>query len=270
MTEMRQDLVQKKYTQIPQLSSSYNLKLDEPVKLKPDEVPINRTKALLIGINYVGHKQGVLSGCHNDVETWRSIITKHGFNPQGITVLKDDGQSTPPTKKNIEQAMLALARGATAGDALFMQYSGHGSQIKDTSGDEASGFDQVLVPMDYQGSGVIVDDWIFDTVVKALPEGVTLFAVMDCCHSGSIMDLPFSITVTPQFAQQFQANPHMALPQNAKFLHKHKKRIAVVVTAGAAGCCVAGPMGCLAAMCAAMCGMAAHDHMQKQNEAGRV
>eukprot|EP00961_Rhodomonas_salina_P264407 3573677-Rhodomonas_salina.2 len=150
LTEMRQDLVQKKYTQIPQLSSSYNLKLDEPVKLKPDEVPINRTKALLIGINYVGHKQGVLSGCHNDVETWRSIITKHGFNPQGITVLKDDGQSTPPTKKNIEQAMLALARGATAGDALFMQYSGHGSQIKDTSGDEASGFDQVLVPMDYQ------------------------------------------------------------------------------------------------------------------------
>eukprot|EP00961_Rhodomonas_salina_P264406 3573677-Rhodomonas_salina.1 len=48
-----------------------------------------------------------------------------------------------------------------------------------------------------RGSGVIVDDWIFDTVVKALPEGVTLFAVMDCCHSGSIMDLPFSVRLLP-------------------------------------------------------------------------
>jgi hypothetical protein len=40
------------------------------VNEKFDLVPPHATgtrRALLIGINYIGHEQGVLSGCHNDV-----------------------------------------------------------------------------------------------------------------------------------------------------------------------------------------------------------
>jgi hypothetical protein len=34
-------------------------------------------------------------------------------------------------------------------------------QVRDLNGDEISGFDSVLVPMDFQSSGIIVDDILF-------------------------------------------------------------------------------------------------------------
>lgn len=40
-----------------------------------------------------------------------------------------------------------------AGDSLFFHYSGHGGQQKDTNGDEESGMDDTLVPVDYQSAG---------------------------------------------------------------------------------------------------------------------
>jgi len=40
-------------------------------------------------------------------------------------------------------------------------------------------------------TGHIVDDELHEKLVKALPQGVRLTAVMDCCHSGTGLDLPF-------------------------------------------------------------------------------
>jgi len=58
--------------QVPQLSASYNMPLSTPFQVKPPQA--TRTKALLIGINYVGHNVGVLSGCHNDVRVMKQFI----------------------------------------------------------------------------------------------------------------------------------------------------------------------------------------------------
>ena len=43
---------------------------------------------------------------------------------------------------------------------VWIHYSGHGSHIKDMDGDEEDGFDEVLVPLDYDKNGVISDDFI--------------------------------------------------------------------------------------------------------------
>lgn len=55
-----------------------------------------------------------------------------------------------------------------------------------------TGHDSTLLPVDFENAGQMVDDEIYDLLVKPLPQGVKLHAILDCCHSGTIFDLPFS------------------------------------------------------------------------------
>lgn len=52
-------------------------------------------------------------------------------------------------------------------------------------GDEADGYDEIIYPCDYMRSGIISDDEMYDLMVKELPEGVQLTALVDACHSGN-------------------------------------------------------------------------------------
>ena len=159
-------------------------------------------KALLIGINYYG-QQGQLSGCINDVKTMQQVLRRVGY-AQGSyqEVILCDDRSFPgaksPTKQEIINAMTWLASNNRPGDTLFFHYSGHGGQVKDLDGDEGDGFDETLIPVDFRKAGQITDDVIFDILVARLPAGVRMTAVMDCCHSGTAMDLPFSFKATQQ------------------------------------------------------------------------
>ena len=64
--------------------------------------------------------------------------------------------------------------------------------MPDTSGDEDDGMDEILIPGDYKESGQIVDDEIYDEFVTQVRAGVTVTAMIDCCHSGTAMDLPYT------------------------------------------------------------------------------
>ena len=48
-----------------------------------------------------------------------------------------------------------------------------------------------MVPGDYKESGQIVDDEIYAEFVTKVPAGVHVVALIDCCHSGTAMDLPY-------------------------------------------------------------------------------
>lgn len=42
------------------------------------------------------------------------------------------------------------------------------------------------MPRDFQESGMIRDDDLYDLLVKDLADGVHLVSLMDCCHSGML------------------------------------------------------------------------------------
>jgi hypothetical protein len=72
---MRSDLRRGGYTQIPQLTSLNKIDVHTDFDLVPDSATGVR-RAVMIGINYVGHDSGELSGCHNDVLNMVSAVAK--------------------------------------------------------------------------------------------------------------------------------------------------------------------------------------------------
>ena len=205
LTDMCSFLEKKGYTQKPMLSTSRKTDLSSSFYIGQNTT--GRKLAVLIGINYTTHEQGRLSGCVNDVVSMKEYICRtEGFTENSSTMKilvdaphRDIGIPTiHPNKKNIMEAINWIVGEAREGDALFFHYSGHGGQQKDQSGDEADGLDETLIPEDYTSSGVITDDQLFELLVSRLPSSVRLVAVMDCCHSGTILDLPYTFVADKQ------------------------------------------------------------------------
>eukprot|EP00747_Dinoflagellata_sp_TGD_P020509 gnl/TRDRNA2_/TRDRNA2_127862_c0_seq1.p1 gnl/TRDRNA2_/TRDRNA2_127862_c0~~gnl/TRDRNA2_/TRDRNA2_127862_c0_seq1.p1 ORF type:complete len:574 (-),score=74.08 gnl/TRDRNA2_/TRDRNA2_127862_c0_seq1:167-1888(-) len=172
-----------------------------PVKLmqapevdRPPPRVSGRKKALLVGCNYPG-SSAQLNGCCNDVVRWSNLLMGlYGFQQQDLVQLTDQGHGDYgrfPLRSNMLGATRWLIEGAQPGDVLFFQFSGHGGQREAADWSEADGLDEVLIPTDYERAGVIIDHELFDLLCVPLPSGVKLTVILDCCHSGSALDLPF-------------------------------------------------------------------------------
>ncbi|THU44616.1 hypothetical protein C4D60_Mb02t09260 [Musa balbisiana] len=176
-------------------SSSGSSSQGYPITSPPPSFPRVRgnKRAVLVGISYVGRRYE-LKGTVNDVNCMRYLLIERlGFPAEGILVLTEEerGPSRVPTKENLRMAMRWLVSGCENGDSLVFHFSGHGVQRLDPSGDEVDGFDEALCPLDFEANGTIVDDEINETLVQPLPRGVKLHALVDACHSGTVLDLPY-------------------------------------------------------------------------------
>ena len=87
--------------------------------------------------------------------------------------------------------MYWLVTGCQPGDSLLFHYSGHGSRQRDRSGEELDGYDETICPVNFETEGMIVDDEVNVALVRPLPREVKLHAIVDACHSGTVLDLPF-------------------------------------------------------------------------------
>eukprot|EP00241_Pyramimonas_parkeae_P008182 CAMPEP_0114261146 /NCGR_PEP_ID=MMETSP0058-20121206/20943_1 /TAXON_ID=36894 /ORGANISM="Pyramimonas parkeae, CCMP726" /LENGTH=168 /DNA_ID=CAMNT_0001376585 /DNA_START=44 /DNA_END=550 /DNA_ORIENTATION=- len=113
-----------------------------------------------------------------------------------MRVLVDDGAHPAPTRAAMVEALEWLATDARNGDSLFLHFSGHGGRIRDDDGDEEDGYDETLYPSDFKTAGQLRDDFIYRKLVLKLPKGCQLLSIMDCCHSGTVLDLPFEFAAS--------------------------------------------------------------------------
>lgn len=172
--------------------------MKEVCELRPTAPPptrTGRTRALLVGCNYIG-TQAELAGCINDVKNIREILTEiwgWSANSASMRVLVDDGSGDGyPTRDTILASLAWLVQDAQSGDAIFFSYSGHGAQEVDPNGFEEDGMNETILPRDFEQSGMISDDTLTECCIQHLPEGVKFTSIMDCCHSGSALDLAWT------------------------------------------------------------------------------
>jgi metacaspase-1 len=168
-------------------------------------------KALLVGINYI-RTPYQLNGCINDINNIGSyLFTARKYNS---FIVMTDYSPVKPTRSNILAGFNALLRGAVAGDELWFHFSGHGSLTRDTNGDEESGNDSCICPIDFNKSGFITDDIIRNNLALLVPKGVRLYIVIDACHSGTSCDLRYKYDDSSYLTNKSSQIPTKYIPND--------------------------------------------------------
>ncbi|KAJ7162317.1 caspase domain-containing protein [Mycena filopes] len=152
-----------------------------------------KKKALLVGIcdsKTPTKDYPKLKGSHDDVRSLRELLIQcYGYKAEDITMLLDGVPGcAEPTRDNILSAIKSLVKDARAGDHFCFHYCGHSTQVINRTLTEDDGMDECIVPYDGEGK-IILDNELNEHLVKPLPAGSYLVAVLDTCHSGTLLDL---------------------------------------------------------------------------------
>uniref|UniRef100_A0A6C0IG83 Peptidase C14 caspase domain-containing protein n=1 Tax=viral metagenome TaxID=1070528 RepID=A0A6C0IG83_9ZZZZ len=179
-------------------------KYDSDVSLINAFIPKNiqilkKSKAFLIGCNYLG-SPNQLNGCINDANNIKDFLISIGFDNNNIQMITDNTVNKP-TKKNILDAFKTLLMNTKAGDLVFWLFSGHGSYVKDSNGDEESGYDQCIYTLDGK---FIIDDELKSLIQNYLHKDACLFALFDSCFSGSVLDLKYQYMDSLNYDKYFE------------------------------------------------------------------
>jgi hypothetical protein len=161
------------------------------VGLSIADVSASADRALLIGIGDYGPGAPLpdLPGIEVDLAKMSQAAEVLGVAPRDVRVLRDREATAAGIRTAVEQWLIG---GTAAGDRVLLYFSGHGSRVRDSSGDEDDGWDEVLVAHDVQTlrtggsvrvSGVLTDDELA-ALLRRLPErDVTV--IVDACSSGT-------------------------------------------------------------------------------------
>lgn len=155
-------------------------------------------RALLISLEYPS-TPNFLPGCYEDGDRMYKWLTRenHGFfSDNDIDIIRDDippsfkSTLTPSKIKALIVDVLheyAHQSHKSHESHFIVFYSGHGTSIRDTNKDERDGKDEAWF---LGGDVVLSDDELYDLTADFHPSSKLTF-VFDCCHSGTMGDIPF-------------------------------------------------------------------------------
>jgi hypothetical protein len=155
-------------------------------------------KIFLFGSNYKG-TDAELQACLSDCCSIRDFFKTHGY------LVEEYLSEKTLSWTDLKPKLTAWIQSLRSGDTGVIYYSGHGFQLKDKSGDEKDGQDEAIY---FSEKRYATDDDIRILLQLAKP-GVNLFLLFDCCHSGSMADLPYSLKdlrVVKENTFHFKAN----------------------------------------------------------------
>ena len=200
--------------------------------LQSSLLPGKFVQMLVIGNNYTG-TSNALNGCVNDIfnisktmknmyDVRDSTIKKLSFPEGNCNIFQEDcgklkinylydvsqtgGKVDPdclPNKQNILNNLDYLVRNVSKFSTIIIHYSDHGGQLSNISDDfEETTKDSTWIPLDFRIKGEITDDYINDSFLALLKKNVNVLIISDCCHSGTIADLPIISTSTGLYTKQ--------------------------------------------------------------------
>lgn len=136
-------------------------------------------RSLSIGINDYPGTGSDLAGCVNDALAWKKELHQRGFNWQ------DELLNEKAFRKAMTDAISDVVVSTQPGDLTVITYSGHGTWVPDTDGDEPDGRDEALCPWDIDSGEVLTDDYLY-SIFCEIPDGAKVIFISDSCHSGSV------------------------------------------------------------------------------------
>ena len=184
---------------LQQYRAVYKSAINDVKSLVSTETSPKHKKVALLFINsYLGTYMCLDDGPAND-----GILTYNKLKELGYTPYLYFDVTTSQFREIFKNFISANL------DRMVMYYSGHGSRTSDRNKDEADGMDECLVFR----NGTVVDDDIAD-MVKRYNNCKKLTLVADCCHSGTIFDIPstnpnvttFSAARDTEYAAQVTAD----------------------------------------------------------------
>jgi len=86
---------------------------------------------------------------------------------------------------------------------VILLIKGHSGRMLDTTQKKGNHFVETLLPLDYEKEGPILADEIYQTLRCAMPPRATLSCIMNCCHGGSVIHLPYCYAADESASQMY-------------------------------------------------------------------